>query len=141
MNSVIHPEEKSGPFKYGTLLVAEEEHSTLTELLTYPARDKVQAEGFERLRDELSKARVVPASAVPVDVIRLDSHVKLRNAAGTIMEIQLVLPYAASVPEKKVSILSPLGTAVFGYAAGDKITWPFPGRTETFEIMEVKAAN
>ena len=49
----------------------------------------------------------------------------------------LVFPSEASIPEKKISILAPIGTALLGSRAGGTVDWPVPAGMRTVKIKEV----
>ena len=53
------------------------------------------------------------------------------------MKIQLVLPEDSNSEQKRVSILTPMGSALIGYAEKDKIMWDFPNGTHEVEILKV----
>jgi regulator of nucleoside diphosphate kinase len=80
------------------------------------------------LRAELERAIVVPADAIPAQVVTLYSHVRYRDEhAGATREIQVVLPEDADAQRGKVSVLAPVGAALLGLEAGQAIDWTFPG--------------
>lgn len=81
-----------------------------------------------RLDDELARATVVPDHALPPGTVALDSRVRFREeTTGRIRDITLVLPAGATAGEGRVSVLSPIGSALIGLAIHDRIDWPLPG--------------
>ena len=82
---------------------------------------------YEDLLNELHRAVIVEPTAVPADVITMNSRARLRDLDdGEIMEYTLVFPNDADIETGRVSVLAPIGTALIGYRAGDIIEWPVP---------------
>lgn len=95
-------------------------------------------EHLQQLDDELDRARVVPASEIPADVVTMNSELALRDLdTGEEMVFRLVFPSEANADQQRISVLAPLGTAVLGYRAGDTIEWVVPGRTRRVRIDSV----
>jgi regulator of nucleoside diphosphate kinase len=61
------------------------------------------------LLSELERADVLPETAMPADVIRIDSVVEFRVDDGRYLWVQLVLPENADINAGRISILTPLG--------------------------------
>lgn len=92
---------------------------------------------ISKLKEELKTAIILDDSEeFPEDVIRLNSIVDLNTPFG-VMKIQLVLPELSNSEQKRVSILTPMGSALIGYAEKDKIMWDFPNGTQEVEIIKV----
>ena len=53
----------------------------------------------------------------------------------------IVLPDKADIKERKISILSPIGTALIGFRQGENIRWQVPSGKKTFTILEVNNAK
>jgi regulator of nucleoside diphosphate kinase len=49
----------------------------------------------------------------------------------------LVFPSEADIEKGCISVLAPIGTALIGYRAGDRVEWPTPGGEKRFQIEEV----
>ena len=50
----------------------------------------------------------------------------------------IVFPPDADVPNGKVSVLAPVGTALLGLAVNQSIVWPFPdGSKRCLRVLEV----
>lgn len=103
-----------------TIFITEIDKTRLEKLL---AEEIMSAKnGFlhlEGLTKELMKAKVVKAVYVPADVITMNSRVILKDVErGTFDQYMLVFPQDANAEENKVSILSPIGTAMIGCRVG-----------------------
>ena len=49
----------------------------------------------------------------------------------------IVLPDKADIKERKISIMSPIGTALIGFRQGENVKWQVPSGKKTFTILEV----
>jgi regulator of nucleoside diphosphate kinase len=57
-------------------------------------------------------------------------------------EVQLVLPAEANIAHGRISILTPMGAALYGLAAGHTIEWPdLHGRYRPIRIVRVVQAD
>lgn len=70
---------------------------------------------------EMERARVVPT--VPSSVVRMDSVVTYKADDGRERRVQLVFPGQADIGAGKISILTPIGTALIGLSEGQSIAW------------------
>ena len=76
------------------------------------------------LSDELRQARIFPATRLPDNVAALDSQVWLTDLDfNKKITVTLVAPENADGGATRISVLSPMGMALFGYAAGDRLAW------------------
>jgi regulator of nucleoside diphosphate kinase len=53
------------------------------------------------------------------------------------MELSLVYPGEANLAKKRLSVLSPIGTAILGYGEGDRIEWEVPSGLAKIHIRKV----
>src|SRR5690606_7536507 len=64
---------------------------------------------------ELKRAKVVKDDKLPADVIRLGSKVSVKEqTSGREMSFVIVMPAEADMKTQKISILTPMGTALIG---------------------------
>ncbi len=97
------------------------------------ARQRIQA-----LRDELDKALVLPRESLPAGVVMLGSTVTVLDLDLDEKEhYTLTLPQHANIDQQRLSVLSPLGTALLGYREGDELTWPTPGGSRHLQVVKV----
>lgn len=102
------------------------------------ARSTRDSSNIEQLEEELLKAEVVDPTGIPPDVVTMNSKVCLKDLdSGEELEYTLVFPPEANLAAGKISILAPVGTAMFGYRAGDRISWAVPGGTRKLKIKKV----
>jgi regulator of nucleoside diphosphate kinase len=77
------------------------------------------------LETELIRADVTNISELPSNVITMNTKAVLL-VDGIEEEVALVYPNEADILESKLSVLSPIGTAILGYSEGDIIEWKVP---------------
>lgn len=93
---------------------------------------------LESLEHELDRAHVVDPSAVPHDVVTMNSQVRIEDVDTGLENVYtLVFPSDAGIEEKKLSILAPIGTALLGVRAGQTVDWLVPAGVRTVRIKEV----
>lgn len=123
----------SGP----PILIAESEADVLYNLaLKWQRRHPLSA---RLLLDELERARTVPASELPGDVVTMGSQVVFRDrASGEEHAVELVYPAAADMARQRVSVLTPIGAGLIGMRRGRSIDWPNrQGERRRLEIVAV----
>lgn len=87
---------------------------------------------LKKLEAEINRAVIKAESQLPANIVRLDSNVLL-VVDGSEEEATLVYPTHANVLKNKISVLSPLGTAILGYKEGSTVEWEVPdGKIEIF---------
>ncbi len=121
------------------LVITRDDYQILTSILNASwAKNHVDSKNTEELKAELRKAKVVSSADFPLDIVRLNSKVKIRTQdKNEIIELTLVTPDKADIKEKKISILAPIGTALIGFSQGQKVKWQVPAGKKTFTILEV----
>ena len=92
----------------------------------------------EKLLSELSKAEIVPSEKIDKDVVTRNSEVKLffENTQKE-QSFKIVYPQDANLKENKISIFSPIATALIGYKIGDEIEWIVPGGMTKIKIVDL----
>ncbi|MFA6412862.1 MAG: nucleoside diphosphate kinase regulator [Syntrophales bacterium] len=93
----------------------------------------------DRLKSELERAVVVTSGEIPSDVVTMNSRIIFKELdSDEEMEITLVYPSESDVNSRKISILTPVGSALLGLRAGDIIDWPLPsGKICTYRVISV----
>lgn len=115
------------------LVIGRKDHETLMQL------GLAGSDVGDELLDEIERARVVPEEKLPADVVRMGS--RIRYAAGGVeRDVTLVYPADADISAGRVSVLTPIGTALIGLKRGQSIAWEDRnGRRQTLEIISVEA--
>jgi len=92
----------------------------------------------ENLLNELHSAKVVEPNEIPEDVATMNSIVKISfmNTNKT-LQFTIVYPDQADIKENKISIFSPVATALIGYRVSDEIEWIVPSGLTKLRIDEI----
>ncbi len=125
--------------KYGELIIEKKEFEMLKQLISMSQhyRDKSYRNSIEKLLAEMNRAKVVPNSRMPLDVIRLNSEVAISVPGNMKRRYRVVTPEMSDLNQNKISILAPMGLALFGYAKGDEVEWEFPTGLNKIQIIDV----
>jgi regulator of nucleoside diphosphate kinase len=87
---------------------------------------------------ELDSATIVEPTQIPSDIVTMNSIVQISflNAARQI-QFQIVYPKDANLKENKISIFSPIATALIGYKEGDEVEWIVPAGPTRLRIDKI----
>lgn len=92
----------------------------------------------DELAEELDRAIVVHTAQIPEDVVTMHARCTyIDERIGTQREVELVYPDEADLASGKISILTPVGSALIGLRVGQKIAWDFPDGT----VRSLKVAS
>ena len=93
----------------------------------------------EGLSEELERADIVENGEQPQQVVCMGCEVKFRDCTtGKIQKVTLVYPAQADISQGKISVLTPVGTALIGLRAGHSITWDTrTGETRRLTVLKV----
>jgi regulator of nucleoside diphosphate kinase len=91
------------------------------------------------LSEELERAHVL-AHGRPEATVCMGSEVEFRDdTTGRIQSVTLVYPGDADISRRKISVLTPVGTALIGLGAGDSITWEARnGELRQLTVLQVR---
>ena len=90
------------------------------------------------LNDEIQRAIIVKDSAFPPNTIRINTKVLIVDLeTEESSSFTVVLPEHADIRQKKISVLSPMGTALVGLREGDDFSWKMPRGMRRFRVLEV----
>lgn len=102
--------------------------------------EKSAPELANMLLEEVERAALHPAAALPPQVARLGSQVDfVDQATGRERRIRIVLPPDADIDAGAVSILTSVGAGLIGLAAGQSIRWP--DRNGAERVLHVTAVQ
>lgn len=92
------------------------------------------------LLTELARASVLAEAEMPKDVVRVGSRLSYRDAEQEqAQSVELVWPEEADISLGRISVLTPLGTALLGLRAGDAFFWETRnGAQRQLKIVEVQ---
>ena len=97
------------------------------------------ADEADNLLHELERALIVPDETVPDDVVRMRSTVLFRTIGGDEQSVELVFPEDADIASRRISVLTPVGSALIGLRTGQSITWTTrDGRKQVLTVLSVR---
>ena len=116
-------------------------HGDLTENAEFEAAKDRQAFIDARLSDleyKLSRADIIDSKTLSNDRAVFASSVVLENIdTGKGVTYQLVGPDEANIEKGRISVHSPLGSAIIGKKPGDEIILQAPGGKRFYELVEI----
>lgn len=129
--------------KHENLVIEKKEYVLLKRYMNLSGyyKDETLRKSVKKLLGELDSARICDDADMPKDVIRFNTEVTIASEKGWRKTFKLVLPLESDVKTDKISILTPMGAAVMGYAEGDSVTWEFPSGEQQLTIEKVVQEN
>lgn len=126
--------------KYGNIVIKEKDFVYLNNIIKNIEfyKNKETRNSLKRLELELKTAVVVDEEEMPEDVICFNSIISVLVDKKIKIEIQLVKPEFKDLNAGKISILTPMGSALIGYAQNDTVFWKFPNKLRKVRILKVK---
>jgi regulator of nucleoside diphosphate kinase len=92
----------------------------------------------QALKGEIGRASVVPARAVPQDIVTMNSRIKVRDVKTRKVETYvLVYPWDASGVAGCLSVLAPIGTALLGTRVGQMVSWQVPSGERALRVEAI----
>jgi regulator of nucleoside diphosphate kinase len=127
--------------KSENIILEKKEYEIIKELIA-PIKDSPNLlnKCIARLKREMEKAIILENENFPEDTIRINSIVDIQTPYGD-MKLQLVLPEHTNSAQKKISLLTPMGSGLIGYSVGDEILWHFPQGEQIIKITKVTASE
>ena len=120
-----------------TPIFCKTDYQLLRELIL-KSKNETNAKEVGQLSQELDRAVISKEDTLDNSIIRIGSHVTVEDVkANKQMKIQIVLPSAANVTERKISILAPLSVAIIGFKQNDQVDWELPAGIKTLKIIAV----
>lgn len=125
--------------KMNKLIISKLDYSRIKNRIN-DARQKrsISSAEAETLMKELDSAKIVEPVEIPADVVTMNSIVKLSFPDNNKqVQFQIVYPDKANVKENKISIFSPIATALIGYKENDEIEWVVPAGLTRIKIDKI----
>lgn len=102
------------------------------------SRKTINAMEAETLLNELRAAKIVEPFEVPDDIVTMNSIVRIKFLkTNKEIKFRIVYPDQANIKENKISIFSPVATALIGYKVSDEIDWMVPSGLTKIRIEEI----
>jgi regulator of nucleoside diphosphate kinase len=121
------------------IIITRNDFSRIQNSIDYAkSRKSIGKNEVENLINELHSALIVDPHEVPGDVVTMNSIVKVSfHDSNKSMQFQIVYPGGTNIRQNKISIFSPVATALIGYKAGDEIDWIVPSGPTKIRIEEI----
>ncbi|WP_417429952.1 nucleoside diphosphate kinase regulator [Halpernia sp.] len=98
----------------------------------------IKIEEAEILLKELNSAKLLNPEEISADLVTMNTEVEIlfknTNKSAT---IKIVYPQDANIKERKISIFSPVASALIGYKVGDEINWKLPSGETKIVITKI----
>ena len=92
------------------------------------------------LLEEIERAELHEPETLPDSAVTIGSEADfIDERSRQVRTIELVLPAMANIAEGRISILTPMGAALYGLTAGQSIDWPdLDGNDRRITILRVR---
>jgi len=118
------------------IVLALGDHRSLLELAM--AGRGSASEETDGLLYELERAQIVTDDVLPSDAVRMGSTVRYKAGGGAERAVTLVYPKDADIQSGRISVLTPVGTALLGLRPKQSITWlTRDGRKQMLTVQSV----
>jgi len=114
------------------------DHEKLSVLAN--AASHTMPEGAGALAEELDRAHVLPKGRNATDTVYMGCEVEFRDdMTGRVQTVTLVYPNEADIAKGRISVLTPIGTALIGLPVGKSIDWTTRnGEKKRLTVMQVR---
>jgi transcription elongation factor GreA len=116
-------------------------HGDLSENAEYHAAKERQGLLERRIGElgyKLGNAEVINPDMLPKDKAIFGSKVLLENIdTGETVNYQLVGPDESDISQGRISVSSPLGSAMLGKKVGQEVVLQAPGGKRSYELIEI----
>lgn len=121
--------------KANALVISTLDYQQLMQLI-----EKNDTTAADTLDQEISRAKIVETKKLPANIVAMNSTVTFIDLdSDEEKTIQLVYPQDADVSQLKISVLSPVGSALIGLKIGGTIEWPVPqGKVRHLKVTSVE---
>ncbi|MBF9235381.1 nucleoside diphosphate kinase regulator [Microvirga alba] len=95
------------------------------------------------LADELDRAHVLTKGRHPIDTVCMGSEVEFRDEmTDRVQTVTLVYPNEADISQGRISVLTPIGTALVGLSVGKSIDWiTRAGELKRLTVLQVREST
>ena len=92
------------------------------------------------LAAEVGRAHVLGRDEIANQFVGMNDDVEFRDdTTGRARQVTLVFPDEADISQGKISVMTPVGTALIGLRTGHSITWETPlGETRQLTVISVR---
>ena len=98
----------------------------------------ITASESDILMKELNSAEILDPEKIPSTVVTMNSIVSISFLnTNKQVQFQIVYPKEANLKDNKISIFSPIATALIGYQEGDEVEWIVPAGLTKIKIDKI----
>ncbi|WP_134088407.1 GreA/GreB family elongation factor [Olivibacter sp. XZL3] len=116
------------------VVLTQEDYNVLIKHVR-PSNDPKQ---MMSLAYELGRAKVLKKETIEKERVKLNSLVKIQDLDNQrVMTFRIVAPELADVKAQKISVLTPMGSALIGFKEGDQVAWKMPAGIKKYIILDV----
>lgn len=136
---IMQPREEEMNFEMRRhITVTINDYNRLMGLIAFASLKVKMPDIANRLEDSLLEAKTLSQDTIDEGIITMNSRVRLKDLNNQWeTEITLTYPQDAQPRERKVSVFSEIGIALFGRQEKEVVSWKVPGGIGLFEIMKV----
>lgn len=110
--------------------------------LSHALKKKARVRNDLVLDQRLNQVMVLDGDPVERDQVSMGSAVTLVDSeSGEVFRFTLVFPESADIAHGRLSILTPLGSALLGRRTGETFSYECPGGTVTVQVQQVTAGK
>ncbi|WP_201864980.1 nucleoside diphosphate kinase regulator [Microvirga soli] len=119
------------------IILTAADHEKLSVLANAAAN--TMPEVAAELAEELDRAQILATGRQPVDTVCMGCEVDFRDdMTGRVQTVTLVCPQEADISKGRISVLTPIGTALIGLPVGKSINWTTRnGETKRLTVLKV----
>jgi len=123
----------------GHIKITELDYTRLCNLISVARSDKgVETKNIDTLGLEIKRAKKVRPQKISPDIVTMNSKFEIIDTdTSKTMVFTLVYPADSDFRNGKLSVFSPLGSAVIGYKTGDEVSFEVPRGTKKVIIGKV----
>lgn len=122
-------------------IAAARAHGDISENAEYDAAKEAQGlneKKIAELEQKLATARIIDDDAMPKDVILIGATVKLKDAkSGEEIEYTLVAEEEADYAQGKISVTSPVGSALIDHKVNDTVEIKVPAGVLKYKVLRI----
>jgi regulator of nucleoside diphosphate kinase len=137
MRTQLSPDVVAGELKPPITLSAKD-HQGLSSLARAAANSMPELASM--LIEELERAHVISNQQCPGHTVCMGSEIEFRDdTTAKVQTVRLVYPEEADISQGKISVLTPVGTALIGLREGYSITWEtYRGDMRRLTVLQVR---
>jgi regulator of nucleoside diphosphate kinase len=120
------------------IVVTITDYNRLMGMLDVASNNVKMPSVVNNLYKSLCAAKILPQEKIDRKIITMNSRVHLKDLSSKReTEITITYPQEADPAERRVSVFSEIGSALFGRKECDVVSWRVPKGIGLFEIIEV----